>query len=95
MTQYALKPLYFILLFVIGSQYAFSQTDCSVKLDSAQNLFENGIIEEIPQVLNPCIEEGFTREQKISAYKLIILTYLFDDNQQGAESTMQIGRAHV
>jgi len=88
MTQYPLKHFYFILVFVTIAPYAYTQTDCSFQLDSAKNLFENGIIEEIPQVLNPCIEEGFTREQKISAYKLIILTYLFDDNQQGAESTM-------
>lgn len=65
-----------------------AQDDCAFQLDSARNLFDNGMIEDIPQVLAPCLEEGFTREQKISAYKLIIMSYLFDDNQQGAESTM-------
>jgi hypothetical protein len=32
--------------------------------------------------------DGFTRQQKIEAYKLIILSYLFDDNQFEAERTM-------
>lgn len=83
-------PKTLLLFFMLSLIAPFSngQSECSFKLDSARNLFENGIIEEIPEVLNPCIQEGFTREQKISAYKLIILTYLFDDNQLGAESTM-------
>jgi hypothetical protein len=34
------------------------------------------------------MENGFTHNQKIEAYKLIILSYLFDDNQFEAEKTM-------
>jgi hypothetical protein len=34
------------------------------------------------------MESGFTRPQRIEAYKLIILSYLFDDNQFEAERMM-------
>jgi hypothetical protein len=46
------------------------------------------MIDEIPGMLSPCIESGFTRTQKIEAYKLIILANLFDDDQYSAEKNM-------
>jgi hypothetical protein len=65
-----------------------AQNDCSTKIQDAQKLYEQGMIEEIPQMLAPCMQDGFTRTQVIEAYKLIILSYLFDDNQFEAEKTM-------
>jgi hypothetical protein len=64
------------------------QNDCSTKIQEAQKLYEQGMIEEIPQMLAPCMANGFNRGQIIEAYKLIILSYLFDDNQFEAEKTM-------
>jgi hypothetical protein len=66
----------------------FSQDDCSLKLQEAQKYYDQGMIDEIPNILSPCIETGFTRAQKIEAYKLIILSYLFNDDQFEAERTM-------
>jgi hypothetical protein len=62
--------------------------DCAAKIQEAQKYYDQGMIEEIPQILAPCMANGFTRVQKIEAYKLIILSYLFDDNQFEAEKTM-------
>lgn len=76
-----------ILAFMLQTDL-FSQEDCSSKIQEAQKLYDLGMIEEIPQMLAPCMEEGFARNQKIEAYKLIILAYLFDDNQFEAEKTM-------
>ena len=68
---------------------AYSQTDsCASVLSKAGKLYEEGKIDEIPALLAPCMAEGFTRNQKIEAYKLIILVYLFDDDQVNAENTM-------
>lgn len=64
------------------------ENSCSQALSSATNLYNEGIIEEIPNLLTPCLEEGFTKNEKIEAYKLMILAYLFDDNQFEAEKTM-------
>lgn len=59
--------------------------DCPGRLDSARMLYRNGFIDEIPQLLLPCMNDGFTGEQKLQAYNLLILTYLFDDRQADAE----------
>jgi hypothetical protein len=87
------KPRYVLfsgimLIMIIFSPVAQGQSECSTKIQDAQKLYEQGMIEEIPQMLAPCMQAGFTRTQVIEAYKLIILSYLFDDNQFEAEKTM-------
>jgi hypothetical protein len=77
-----------MLIKVIFSPVVQGQNECSTKIQDAQKLYEQGMIEEIPQMLAPCMQDGFTRPQVIEAYKLIILSYLFDDNQFEAEKTM-------
>ena len=67
---------------------AHAQDDCSKTLQEARNLYDLGMIDEIPKMLAPCMQEGFSRPQKIEAYKLLILAYLFDDDQFDAERTM-------
>jgi hypothetical protein len=78
-------------LFLILSFSVFilsGQEDCSSKLAEAQRLYRQGLIEDIPQLLKPCIESGFTRGQRNEAYKILILAYLFDGDQYNAENTM-------
>lgn len=68
---------------------ASAQEDCSATLLEAREYYEQGLIEKIPDLLAPCLEEGFTRAQKIEAYKLLILAHLFNYDQLEAESTME------
>jgi hypothetical protein len=77
-----------MLILIIFSPIVRGQNECSTKIQDAQKLYEQGMIEEIPQMLASCMQDGFTRTQVIEAYKLIILSYLFDDNQFEAEKTM-------
>ncbi len=82
----------FLLLFFISwtNQIpVYSQEDeCKNKIQEAREYYEQGQIDRIPDLLMPCIEEGFTRTQKMEAYKLLILAYLFDFNQAEAEKNM-------
>lgn len=79
-----------ILLLISAFFYIslYAQEDCLKSFQTARQLYDQGMIDEIPRILTPCIESGFTRTQKIEAYKLIILAHLFDDNQQAAERKM-------
>jgi len=65
-----------------------SQVNCLNTLKEAKELYEAGQIDDIPEMLSGCMIAGFTRTQRIEAYKLIIMSYLFDDNQFEAEKTM-------
>lgn len=56
------------------------QESCSFILENAQKQYENGFIESIPQMLEGCIESGFTSEERLQAYKLVILSHIFNNN---------------
>lgn len=83
-----IKYIIITLIFTLCHAYVIGQEDCIKSFQRAKRLYDQGIIDEIPEILGPCIESGFTRAQKIEAYKLIILAYLFDDNQYEAEKNM-------
>jgi hypothetical protein len=68
--------------------YGQNESDCTTKIQEARKSYDQGNIEDIPKMLAPCMENGFTRVQKIEAYKLIILSYLVDEDQADAEKTM-------
>lgn len=67
---------------------AGAQNDCVAKLDSAKELFNSGQIEEIPSLLNPCMQNGFSKEDLEQAHLLLIQVYLFDSNREKAEEVM-------
>jgi hypothetical protein len=71
-----------ILTFAIATS---AQEACYQVLTNAQRNFENGYFYDIPDMLNPCIERGFTREQKITAYALLAKTFLYLDRPEEAE----------
>jgi hypothetical protein len=73
---------------IIGSNLLNAQENCAVNLKRAQELFSSGQIEEVPVLIEPCLESGFTKEEKIQAYKILINAYVFDDNLEKAEITM-------
>jgi len=85
-----LKKFCCIIVFVVGFlNISFSQQqDCVFKLQEAEKLYSQGLIEEIPQLLNPCIESGLSQEDRLQATKLVILSYLFNDEQTDAENAM-------
>jgi hypothetical protein len=82
------QTLLLMTILVFSTMMLYGQEDCGTKIQEAQKFYDQGMIEEIPKMLAPCMEDGFTHGQKIEAYKLIILSYLFDDNQFEAERTM-------
>ena len=81
---FSIISLLFLLSFTAYSQ----ESDCALILVEAENLYESGIIDSIPSMLRECTNEGFDDEEQARAYKLLILTYLFEDYQEMAEFTM-------
>ena len=81
-----------LLLIPTGHIYAqeeeTSEGACAFTLREAQSLYDQGLIETIPDMLQGCIKDGFTKEERLNAYKLIILSYLFDDDQDMANEEM-------
>ena len=75
-------PILFILFIGARGQ------DCSVKLRDAENRFNEGLVEEVPTLLRECLANGFTKAEELTAYQIIIRSYLYDDKIDLAEQTM-------
>ena len=80
--------LSFAFLTIILFNGMLKAQDCTEALTQARNSFNDGNIETIPAMLEPCIKSGFTKEEKVQAYKLLIQAFLFEDNIVKAEETL-------
>lgn len=77
-----------ILCTVVSYRVNSQSEECVFTLQEAERLYSLGQIENIPEMLDSCIVEGFNKDERLQAYKLIILTYLMDDNMRKADSAM-------
>ena len=52
---------------------------CTQLLEDAKEAYAAGMVELVPDLLNPCLEpDGLTGPSRLEAYKLVINAYLFD-----------------
>ncbi len=75
-----------IFFFHIPAQ---SQDNCTRILEEAEQLFDQGIIEDIPDLLSGCLQQGFSPGEKMRAEKLLVLVYVFDNKPREAEDIMR------
>jgi hypothetical protein len=81
--------LFFAAFFIFMAAGLFAQTStCAEKLKTAQSYFQKGQVESIPSLLKDCLKSGFKKEEELTAYKLLIQTFLLDDKLAQADSTM-------
>ena len=82
------KPVNLLLILILLSSIdSWAQTACSQKLSEAQDSFNQGHFYGIPSILKDCIDAGFSNEQRIEAYKLLTIVYLYIDDPIGAENS--------
>ncbi len=76
----------FICSFLVSIS-SFSQVEgpCAQSLQRANSAFEIGHFYAISGILKNCLDNGFSREQKIQAYTLLTRTYLFLDKLDSAD----------
>ena len=70
------------LFFTINS---FGQQDCERNLEKARILFEKGYLEDIPALLESCVENNRSWPNRSAALKLLTETYLFTGQEEKAE----------
>ncbi len=70
---------------------SLAQKACLQSLENAENLYANGRPELVPQMLANCLKKGFDRKQQIRAHELVILSYLYLDNDiEAADAMLQL-----
>lgn len=97
MNRIKLAVLFFGILVLGISESLWAQrsgtVNCTQKLNEAEDLFDAGNLSDIPETLNAnrgrCFEKGgFSKEEKIRAYRLLALVHLFNDNGPQAEEAV-------
>lgn len=72
-----------------GFHAARAQSTCAQTLRLAQSIYEQGRLHELPELLDNCIaRNGFNDEEKVSAYKLLVLTYIYLEEPAKADKMM-------
>jgi hypothetical protein len=61
---------------------------CTQKLNKAQKVYDAGKLSEVEPFLTKCIENGFSKEEKMQALRLMILSSLFQDEHEKAEGSL-------
>jgi hypothetical protein len=90
-----LPILIFGLVALCSRSFAQKSGDCEDQLRSANEEFAAGRFYGIPAMLKPCLERGFTREQRQRAYLLLTQTYLLLEDPIAAENAyLEVLRAN-
>ena len=88
MTKHLPKFILTTSLLIIVTAVSWAQDqDCLSKLDGAETLFNTGLFEEVPALLENCMEL-YSETDKQKAYRLIILANYMNDDFAAAEESM-------
>jgi hypothetical protein len=82
------RPLFVVYFLIFSSSISFAQEagNCEATLNQAIDEFNAGHFNDIPSLLNECLDK-FSREQRERAYLLLTQTYLLLDDPFGAENS--------
>jgi hypothetical protein len=83
-----IKCLVSWLLILGGQRVARAQSTCNQTLIKAQIAYYEGRASEVPAILNACLTDGFSREEKVQAYYLLTLTHLYLNETINAEHSL-------
>lgn len=64
-----------------------AQSSCVQNLREARNFYDAGKLNDLPKLLLKCIDNGFSKEEKVEALRLVTLSYLFNEEQEKAEAS--------
>ncbi|HEY9004550.1 porin family protein [Ohtaekwangia sp.] len=78
---------FFILTIVAGKSFA-QLASCAQTLRLARSTYEQGRLHEIPTLLEKCLASGFSQQEKVEAYKLLCLSYIYLEEPEKADEAM-------
>lgn len=79
--------LFWSSLIVLFPFFSNAQSSCVQNLREARNFYDAGKLNDLPKLLLKCIDNGFSKEEKVEALRLVTLSYLFNEEQEKAEAS--------
>lgn len=81
------KLLPFFIISYLSALVNLAYAQCAEKWDNARLSYEQGHLYGIPSELSDCLEHGFDKQEKIEAYRLLTVTYLYIDDPNEAQNS--------
>src|SRR5258706_5403737 len=75
------------IVFVVGEAFA-QAPNCSQTVRLANSTYEQGRLHELPGLLENCLKSGFTQTERVQAYRLLTLAYIYLEEQEKADGAM-------
>ena len=82
---------YLLFLLTAGAAVTttFGQsTSCTQTLRLAQSVYDQGRLQELREIVQACLLNGFTKQEKVEAYKLLTLAYIYQEEPELADESM-------
>lgn len=81
--------LYLLVCFGLSAQSTLAQTtSCAQTLRLARSTYDQGRLHELPELLKTCLDNGFTKQEKVEAYKFLALSYIYLEEPEKADEVM-------
>lgn len=83
------RILFGFCLSLLFLQQGYAQSSsCAQTLRLARSTYEQGRLHEIPTLLESCLNNGFSTQEKVDALKLLTQTYIYLEEPTKADATM-------
>lgn len=77
--------IFFCFLFLQSGNSALAQEECGdYTLNEARKFYQTGLFDDVINILEACIADGFHDKQKVQAYRILSMTYVALDNTSKA-----------
>ncbi|MBL7856179.1 MAG: PorT family protein [Cyclobacteriaceae bacterium] len=84
-----MKRLLPLLIFSsIITHHLQAQSTCAQTLRTARSTYDQGRLHELPVLLQACLVNGFSDQEKVEAYKLLALAYIYLEEPTKADEAM-------
>ena len=81
----------FLLLTIISGVltcHVMAQSTCTQTLRTARSTYDQGRLHELPVLLEGCLKNGFTQQERVEANKLLTLAYIYLEEPKKADEAM-------
>lgn len=76
------------LICLLSYQTSIGQSTCAQTLRTARSTYDQGRLHELPDMLSGCLVNGFTKQEKVEAYKLLVLSYIYLEEPTKADEAL-------
>lgn len=77
-----------LVVFLFATKDVYCQSTCALTLRTARATYDQGRLHELPTLLESCLSSGFTKQEKVEAYKLLTLAYIYLEEPSHADNAM-------